>query len=252
MKQNIKTKSNITKKANNMEIKGFIDISLIDWDQKISSVIFLPNCNLRCPYCYNTPLVLHPEKLPTIPFKDIEAYLQKNKDWIDGVVITGGEPTLHIDLLNLCQKLKKLNLLVKIDTNGANPKIIKELLNKELVDYIAMDIKAPLTKQKYLNASGIQTKQLIGKIKETAHILLKSTIEYEFRTTIVPTIHHQKDIQQICHQIKDCKKYVLQNYKANVETINPNFKNLRPFSEKKMKMFLQTAKKMVLNTIIRG
>jgi len=235
-----------------MEIKGFIDISLIDWDQKITSVIFLPNCNLRCPYCYNTPLVLHPEKLPTIPFQDIETYLQKNRDWIDGVVITGGEPTLHSDLSNFCQKLKKLDLLVKIDTNGTSPKIVTELLNKELIDYVAMDVKAPLTELKYLKASGIPTKQLIERVRETMHLLLKSTIKHEFRTTIVPTIHYLKDIRQICHQIKGCKKYVLQNFKTNVETLNPNFKNLKPFSEKKMKMFLQTAKKIIPHTIIRG
>jgi len=235
-----------------MEIKGFIDISLIDWDQKISSVIFLPNCNLRCPYCYNTPLVLHPEKLQTIPLKEIETYLQKNRDWIDGVVITGGEPTLHSDLLNLCQKLKKLELLVKLDTNGTNPQAIRELLSNKLIDYIAMDVKAPLTEQKYHNASGVHIKQLTEKIKETMDILIKSTIEYEFRTTIVPTVHRPKDIEQICHKIKGCEKYVLQNYKANVETLNPNFKNLKPFSEKKMKVFLQTAKKIIPNTILRG
>jgi len=235
-----------------MEIKGFIDISLIDWDQKITSVIFLPNCNLRCPYCYNTSLVLHPEKLPTIPFQDIETYLQKNRDWIDGVVITGGEPTLRGDLPDLCQTLRRLDLLVKLDTNGTNPEIIRGLLNNELVDYVAMDIKAPLTEQKYHNASGIHTKQLIEKIRETTNILLKSTIEHEFRTTIVPTIHDPKDIQKICHQIKGCKKYVLQNYKANAETLNPNFKNLKPFSEKKMRIFLQTAKKIISRTVVRG
>ena len=235
-----------------MEIKGFIDISLIDWDQKVSSVIFLPNCNLRCPYCYNTSLVLHPEKLPTIPFQDIETYLQKNRDWIDGVVITGGEPTLRGDLPDLCQTLRRLDLLVKLDTNGTNPEIIRGLLNNELVDYVAMDIKAPLTEQKYHNASGIHTKQLIEKIRETTNILLKSTIEHEFRTTIVPTIHDPKDIQKICHQIKGCKKYVLQNYKANAETLNPNFKNLKPFSEKKMRIFLQTAKKIISRTVVRG
>jgi len=235
-----------------MEIKGFIDISLIDWDQKLSSVIFLPNCNLRCPYCYNTSLVLYPEKLPTIPFQDIETYLQKNKDWIDGVIITGGEPTLHSDLPNLCQKLKKLNLMVKIDTNGTNPKIIRELLDEELVDYVAMDVKAPLTEQKHLEASGTHAKQLIEKIKETTDILIKSLIEYEFRTTLVPTIHQVKDVQEMCYQIKGCKKYVLQNYKTNIETINPNFKNLKPFSQKTLKMFLQTAKKIIPNTILRG
>lgn len=234
-----------------MEIKGFVDISLVDWDEKVSSTIFLANCNMRCPFCYNATLVLHPEKLRTIPFEEIAEYLERNREWIDGVVITGGEPTIQSDLPNLCEKIKKLGFMVKIDTNGTNPTLIREIINRNLVDYIAMDIKAPLEQDKYYTAVGISTPNLLKKILETINILQNSQIDYEFRTTVIPTIHNEKDIEEICQKIKNCKKYVLQNYKTDVETINPDFQNLKPFSQDELKTFLKTARKILPNTKLR-
>jgi len=235
-----------------MEIKGFVDISLVDWDEKVSSTIFLANCNMRCPFCYNVPLVLNPEKLRTIPFEEIAEYLGRNREWIDGVVITGGEPTIHDDLPSLCEKIKKLGFLVKIDTNGTNPTLVRELINRKLVDYMAMDIKAPLEQHKYDTAVGVNTSNLLNKILETLNILQDSQIDYEFRTTVVPTIHKEKDIEEICQKIKNCKKYILQNYKTDVETITPNFRNLKPFSQEELKTFLKTARKIIPNTTLRN
>jgi len=235
-----------------MEIKGFVDISLVDWDEKVSSTIFLANCNMRCPFCYNTALVLYPEKLRTIPFEEIADYLERNREWIDGVVITGGEPTIHGDLPNLCEKIKKLAFSVKIDTNGTNPTLIHELINRRLVDYIAMDIKAPFEQDKYHTAIGVSTTNLLDKILETIDIIQQSQIDYEFRTTVVPTLHKEKDIEEICQKIKNCKKYVIQNYKADVETINLDFRNLKPFSQEEMKTFLKTARKIIPNATLRN
>jgi pyruvate formate lyase activating enzyme len=234
-----------------MEIKGFVDISLVDWDEKVSSIIFLANCNMRCPFCYNTALVLYPEKLRTIPFEEIAEYLERNREWIDGVVITGGEPTIHSDLPDLCEKIKRLGFSVKIDTNGTSPTLIRELINRKLVDYVAMDIKSPLEQDKYRMVAGVNTPNLLNKILETINVLQDSQIDYEFRTTVVPTIHKEKDIEEICQKIKNCKKYVLQNYKTDVETINPNFRNLKPFSQEELKTFLKTARKIIPNTILR-
>ncbi len=235
-----------------MEIKGFIDISLVDWDGKISSVIFLPGCNMRCPFCYNATMVLHPKKMQTIPFEQIEEYLKKNRRWIDGAVITGGEPTIHNDLPELCRKIKGLGFLVKVDTNGTNPRMIRELIDKGLVDCIAMDVKAPLTEEKYSKACGTNAKNLLKKIEETIDILLRSNVEYEFRTTMVPTLHKKGDIEQICQRIRGCRKYVVQNFKGDVETINPTFKKLKPFTDRKMKAFLTLARKLVSNTTLRS
>jgi len=235
-----------------MEIKGFVDLSLVDWDGKVCSVIFLPSCNLRCPFCYNTALVLHPEKLPTIPLEEVEDYLKKKHGWIDGVVITGGEPTIHDDLPSLCQKINESGLLVKVDTNGTRPAMIKELVKERLVNYIAMDIKAPLAEEKYSRASGVNAKTVLENVKETINALLELNIEYEFRTTMIPTIHEKEDIEQICQKIRGCRKYVIQNYKGDVETIDPSLKNLKPFSEEKMREFLITTQKIIPNTILRG
>ncbi|RLI46360.1 anaerobic ribonucleoside-triphosphate reductase activating protein [Candidatus Bathyarchaeota archaeon] len=235
-----------------MKIKGFIDISLVDWDGKVSSVIFLAGCNLCCPFCYNVNLVLHPEKLPTIPFEQIEQRLNKSRGWIDGVVITGGEPTIHNGLLGVCEKIKDMGFLVKLDTNGTNPMMVRELVDKRLVDYVAMDIKAPLTVEKYSRVCGANVENLIGKIGETIDILLENRVEYEFRTTVVPNLHEERDIEEICQRIRGCRKYVIQNYKGDVETIDSKFKGLKPFSEKKMKAFLITAKTIIPHTILRG
>jgi len=234
-----------------MKIKGFIDISLVDWDGEISSVIFLAGCNLRCPFCYNVNLVLHPENLPTIPFEQIEDCLKKSRGWVDGVVILGGEPTIHSDLLGLCEKIKEIGFLVKLDTNGTNPAMIKELIHKKLVDYIAVDIKAPLTVEKYSKVCGVNVENLIGKIEETVGILLENEVEYEFRTTVVSGLHDERDIEKICQRIKGCRKYVIQNYKGDVETIDPKF-NGESFSEEKMKTFLTIAKNIISNSTLRG
>jgi len=235
-----------------MEIKGFINLSLVDWDGKISSVVFLAGCNLRCPFCYNVNLVLHPEKLPTIPFEQIEDRLKKSRGWVDGVVITGGEPTIHSDLPELCQKIKKLGFLVKLDTNGTNPVMMKELINRKLVDYVAMDIKAPLTKEKHSRVCGVNMENLLEKIEKTIDILLEDGVEYEFRTTMILGLHDERDIEEICQRIRGCRRYVIQNYKGDVETIDAKFKNLKPFSEEEMKAFFTTAKKIIPNTMLRG
>jgi len=235
-----------------MEIKGFVDISLVDWDEKVASTIFLANCNLRCPFCYNTTLVLYPEKLQTISFEEIAGYLKRNKEWIDGVVITGGEPTIHSELPRLCERIKRLTFAIKIDTNGTNPALIRELIDKKLVDHIAMDIKAPLEQDKYYSAVGAKTPNLLNGILETMSILQNSRIDYEFRTTLVPTIHKEGDIEEICRKIGNCKKYVLQNYQTNVETISPDFGNLKPFSQEELKTFLRTARKIIPETTMRS
>jgi pyruvate formate lyase activating enzyme len=234
-----------------MEIKGFIDLSLVDWDGKVASVIFLPRCNMRCPFCYNSSFVLHPESHPTIRFEGIMGYLKKNMGWVDGVAITGGEPTLHADLSELCSKLKEMGFLVKLDTNGTNPDIVKELIANGLVDYIAMDVKAPLMEEDYSKVCGVNAKNILGKIRETVRILLNSNVDYEFRTTVVPTLHTKEDIVKISHQIKGCRKYALQNFKGDIDPINPEFKKLKPFTDGEMLGFLEAAKKLVPNTVLR-
>jgi pyruvate formate lyase activating enzyme len=233
------------------EIKGFIDLSLVDWDGKVSAVAFLSQCNFRCPFCYNSTFILAPEKMPLIPFEEIEQYLAKNRDWLDGVTITGGEPTIHECLPILCKRIKEMGLGVKLDTNGTNSEMILELVAQKLVDYVALDVKAPLTLKKYSTVTSVDAGKLLSEVKRTVEILLKSTIDYEFRTTLVPTIHSKDDVKQICSKIKGCKKYVLQNFKDDVKTLDPEFTSIKPFSPVEMEEFLKIAKKIVPNTFLR-
>lgn len=234
-----------------MEIKGFVAVSLSDWDGKVSSVIFLPGCNMRCPFCYNKNLVLRPEKMPSIAYGDIESYLEKNRNWIDGVVVTGGEPTLEADLPVLCGKIKKMGFGVKVDTNGTNPALVTRLIDGRLVDYVAMDVKAPLAKGEYSEACGVAADNLLERISETIDILLSHAVECEFRTTVVPTLHLMEDVNAICRAIKGCRKFALQTFKSDVEMIDAKYEKLKPFSQREMENFLQEARKIVPNTILR-
>jgi pyruvate formate lyase activating enzyme len=235
-----------------LDIKGFVDISLVDWDGKVSSVIFLPYCNLRCPFCQNAKLVLYPEELPTISFEEIEGRLVRIKNWIDGVVITGGEPTLHKDLPILCKKLKDLKFKVKLDTNGTNPETLRMLIEKRLVDYIAMDIKAPLNEQKYAEVTGTTNRSLFEKILGSMKILQRGTIKYEFRTTVVPFIHTEQDIKEICKVLRECKRFVIQNFRPGKETIDPKFQKVKPFSRAELENFVRIAREYVPKVVLRG
>ena len=236
-----------------MDIKGFVDVSFVDWDSKIAAVIFLPNCNFRCPFCHNGNLVSNPEKSETIPFEQVENQLKRHRGWIDGVCITGGEPTLHADLPEMCSKIKKMGFQVKLDTNGTNPTLLKQLLKKGLIDYVAMDIKAPLTVQKYSKACGVDAERLLENVKESIETLMESSIDYEFRTTVVPTIHDVEDIKQICRSLVGCKKYVLQNFDVSLgkETLNQEFMKLKPFTEEEMENVLAVTQKLISHTKLR-
>jgi len=235
-----------------VEVKGFVEVSLVDWDGRVSSVVFLPGCNMRCPFCYNAALVLRPHELPTIPLESVESGLKKSRGWIDGVVITGGEPTIHGELPRLCERIRALGLLVKVDTNGTNPQMIEELVNNRLVDYVAMDVKAPLISERYSEASGIDAGPFLENVERTIDFLMRSEIEHEFRTTLVPTLHGREDVVKICQKIRNCRKYALQNFRSDVETINPKFRNLKPFTVKEMQSFLAEVKRFVPNAVLRG
>lgn len=240
-------------KGLNLDIKGFIDISFVDWDGKVSSVIFLPNCNFRCPFCHNRNLVLNPETIETIPFENLETQLEGQKNWIDGVCITGGEPTLHSKLPELCSKIKQMNFLVKLDTNGTNPIMLKELIDKKLVDYVAMDVKAPLTVEKYSKAIGTHAQGLLENVKKSINLLMNSNIDYEFRTTVVPTLHQLDDITQICNSLKGCKKYALQKFDVSIgQVVLDQTFTTKTLTEEEMQKFVASARKIIPATKVRG
>ncbi|GAG72576.1 unnamed protein product, partial [marine sediment metagenome] len=169
-----------------MEFKGFIKTSVIEYPGKIVSLVFVGGCNFRCPFCQNPDLVLNPRSLPSTGEKEVIDHLLSKRKWLDGLVITGGEPMLEKDLPNFLSKIKKEGFLVEIETNGTNPGMLRDLVERSLVDYLALDIKAPFEWEKYSKAAGIVDKKLLGKVKESVKILLSSNIDYELRTTVVP------------------------------------------------------------------
>jgi len=191
-----------------MIIGGLQKSSLIDFPEKISAIIFTQGCNFCCGYCHNPELLKTKET--TFSLEDIYNFLETRKAKLDGVVITGGEPTLHKDLKNVVQKIKNMDYAVKLDTNGTNPKMLKELMQKDLLDYIAMDIKAPLDKYDKVTGVNVDTQ----KIKDSIDLIKSSNVEYEFRTTVLKCFLSINDIYDIGNTIKGAKKYYLQKFLA--------------------------------------
>lgn len=202
-------------------------LSLIDYPGKVACVVFTPGCNLRCSFCHNPEFVL-PNRIEQIkdsfPLeKDFFAFLEKRKWLIDGVSICGGEPTLQPWLIRFIEKVKSLGYLVKLDTNGRDPKILKKLIDENLVDYIAMDIKH--TWEKYpLLVGGIGD---IFPYRESARVILESDIEHEFRTTVILPYHTTWDIETIAKTIRWAKRYFLQSFRSG-DTLDPNFNGYTP------------------------
>ncbi len=220
--------------------KGFIETSFIDWKKYLSSVIFFGQCNFRCPYCHNSNLVLRHAEMEDIPFEYIILTLRKYKKWVDRVVITGGEPTVHMNLFNIIWNIKKEGMLIKLDTNGSSPAAIKGLVSEGLIDYIAMDIKGPIDRYKRWCGVDVDTK----KIEESVEFILEGKVDYEFRMTVVPFLHREEDIYETAEYIKDAKQFYIQEFKPH-NTLNPDFSAIKPFSSEKAEKIRQN----VLNRI---
>lgn len=196
-----------------MNISGWIKQSMMDFPGKIAAVVFTQGCNFKCPYCHNPELIA----FETGSFSEevIFQHFTKNRFLLDGVVITGGEPTLQPELLNFIKKIKSLGLAVKLDTNGSHPKLVKKLIGQQLVDYFAMDIKSAFDYRNYSLASGIPISEtLLQNIKQTMHMIIESGIEHEFRTTICKELITFNNISSILHEIEGCKRYCLQQYRT--------------------------------------
>ncbi|MFH1062480.1 MAG: anaerobic ribonucleoside-triphosphate reductase activating protein [Candidatus Omnitrophota bacterium] len=230
-------------------IKGFNPHTFIDWDGKLACVIYLPGCNFRCPFCHSSILATDPESLKTVPFEHIERFVQGKKGWIDAMIIGGGEPTLYKQLPELLKDIKKMKLLIKIDTNGTNPEIIENLIKQGLVDFIAMDIKAPLDSTRYEQAAG--TSVSINAIQKSIDILLTNKIDYEFRTTVVPTLIERADIINIARAISGAKKYVLQQFDPQ-DIMDKNLSDLKPYSKDMLNQLASLAREFVKNCSVRG
>ena len=225
-----------------IEIKGFLETSLSDWPGKLCSVLFLPTCNFRCPYCHNHPLVFHPEQYATIPLEDILGRLRFLRNWIDGVCVTGGEPCLHADLPALVREIKRHRFLIKLDTNGSNPQRLENLIEAGEVDFVSMDVKAPLDSFPYSRSTGLPVK--LKPILESIEILKRGKVDYEFRMTVVPGLHQEKDIQTVGKQLKAGPRFILQNFNPE-NPLDPSLKNIAPYDPKVLKEIEREVQEMI-------
>ena len=210
-------------------IGGIQKTSLLDYPDKISAIVFTQGCNFKCGYCHN-PQLLKSEN----GIYDVDAFfdfLKKRQGKLDGVVITGGEATLQKDLKLFIQKVKELGFLVKLDTNGTNPQILKELIEEKLVDYIAMDIKAPLEKYPLITKTNVDT----SKIEESINIIMSSDIDYEFRTTVLPVQIQIEDFDSIGKFIQGAKRYYLQKFVVQSEILDCSLKEEKNYTDIELK-----------------
>jgi pyruvate formate lyase activating enzyme len=229
-----------------MQIHGFNKLTLLDYPGHLAATLFLGGCNMRCPFCQNASLVTDPASQPSIPAEEVLAYLSKRKNILEGICISGGEPTLYSELPAFIQQVKSFGFKVKLDTNGTNPAMMKSLVQESLVDYIAMDIKN--CKDKYAFTCGMPNINM-RHIEESVAFLLSSPIEYEFRTTVVRELHTEEDMLAIGKWIKGARAYFLQSYKDSGDILTSG---LSSHSKETLTQFVSILTPYVEHTSLRG
>jgi len=224
-----------------MKLSGIQKTSLIDFPDRLSTVLFTPGCNLRCPFCHNWRIVLDP-KPPFLNEETAIRILEDRKRYVDAVVVTGGEPTLHKEIPKFLKKLKERGFIIKIDTNGFYPLVLEECL--PYVDYVALDIKTSL--EKYARLGAKDTADLL----RTIETLKSGKVEYEFRTTVVPGFVDAEDISRIGEIVKGAETFAFQQF-ASGDTLDKTFKTLKPYSPETIVGFAETMKKYAEKIILR-
>ncbi len=228
-------------------VAGFVGVSLVDYPGGVASVLFLRGCSFRCPYCYNRALVL-PECYHQAPLLDaggVLAKLEERRAFVDAVVVTGGEPTIHPGLPRLLERVKSLGLLVKLDTNGSNPEMLGMLLREGLVDMVAMDVKAPPTLYPRLTG-GVEW----DVVKPSVQMLLDGAVPYEFRTTLVPGLVEKREVLGIATVIHGARLYAIQNFRPE-GTIDPALEGCYPFRRSEMDGIAAEVSPLVEKVIVR-
>lgn len=215
-----------------VKVSGIVDISTVDYPEKLSSVIFLHGCNFRCPFCFNKELIDGSSYKETEVGEVVDAL--KDNNLIDAVVITGGEPTMQPEaLFELCSELKKLDLLVKIDTNGSFPDVIKRLIDAKVVDFVALDVKSAIHPVHYSKVTGIESGVIPVRVKETMNLISSSGIDYECRCPIVPGLNDDPEIlKQHAHDVLRSKVFVLEQFTPDKGTLDPNLNSSKVSADK--------------------
>jgi len=229
-----------------MKIGGLQKVSLIDYPGKISGIIFTQGCNFRCPYCHNPELVDPKLYGPCLNEEDILQFLMTRLGKLDAVTITGGEPTLQDDLIPFIQKIRKMGFAIKLDSNGSRPDVMAHLIREKLLEFIALDVKAPAEKYE----SVINAPVDIDLIRESIQLVLKAKIRYEIRTTVVTSLLSQKDILAIGREITGAKQYALQKFHP-VRTLNSRYLREKTYSDEVFFKLKQKIATGVSSVIIR-
>ena len=229
-----------------MRIGGLTKSSLIDFPGKIAAVLHLQGCNLRCPYCHNPELVLPSCFQEPLDEEEVLTFLTKRRDQLDGIVVSGGEPTIHRDLPQLLEKIKGLGYQTKLDTNGTDPEMLRRLLSDDLLDYVAMDVKAPL--QNYATACGRHIPT--DKLRTSIWLIKSSGVEHEFRTTVVPGLHTIRELRSIADSVHGAKKYVVQDFVSD-NPLSPALRGRPTFAPKPLRDLRRYAERRVERYEIR-
>lgn len=229
-----------------MKIYGLNKTTLLDYPGRVAATIFLGGCNFRCPFCQNSSLVLNPSAQPEIPVKEVLSFLKKRKGILDGVCITGGEPTLSPDLPELLQEIRTLGYPIKLDTNGTHPTLLKTLTEQNLIQMTAVDIKA--CPDNYPALCGLVHPEL-DAVKETVEFLKNGTLDYEFRTTVIRELHSEKDFIEIGQWLTGAKAYYLQAYRDSEEVLQPGFSS---YTRKELEHFREILKRTIPLVELRG
>lgn len=210
-----------------MLLGGFIKSSLVDYPGRVAAVVFTQGCNFRCPFCHNRELVIPSLFKPALNVEEVISFLIKRKGILQGVVVTGGEPTLQEDLADFLKKIKALGYLIKLDTNGSHPEVLSQLISSQVVDYVAMDIKA--APEHYPAATGVEVD--FKAIAESITLLRRSKVEYEFRTTLVLPFCPPEDLSLIAGLLKDSPRYTLQKFVSKSPVVEPALLDKRQYTE---------------------
>ncbi len=229
-----------------MLINGFQKLTILDYPGKVACIVFTPGCDFRCPFCHNASLVTHIDKETYVEVDEVLAYLKKRQGLLDGVVITGGEPLLQEGIEEFIAEIKSLGYSVKLDTNGSFPEKLISIVEKGLVDYVAMDIKN--SKEKYSMTIGVEDFD-IAPMEKSVDFLLQGKVDYEFRTTVVKDFHTIDDIQDIVVWLKGAHKYFLQNFVDSGDLIT---EGLEPVSALLLKEMKEKASEFISSVEIRG
>ena len=226
---------------------GLQKLTLLDYPGKVACTLFTRGCNFRCPFCHNASLVVRADEQPTYTNDEILAFLRKRQGILDGVAITGGEPTLMGGLYEFIAQVKDMGYSVKLDSNGTRPEVLKKLVLNGLVDYVAMDIKN--SPEKYAYTCGLPASYDLSKIEESKNFLMEGHVDFEFRTTVAKPFHTEEYFYKIGEWIKGSDKYFLQQFKDSGDIIG---QEISSFNESEMEKFLNVLLPFVPNTQLRG